>query len=63
MKFFVLFAICFASTKDVFISFCVSLFIVMSIWYFLNQDSEYNLPRISKMLRKYLEIEEDIKES
>tara|TARA_Y100000389_G_C17468268_1_gene527755 strand:- start:1773 stop:2015 length:243 start_codon:yes stop_codon:yes gene_type:complete len=63
MKFFVLFVICFASTKDIFVSLCVSGFIVMCMWHLLNKDSEYSLPRISKMLRKYLDLDEDTKDT
>ena len=58
MKWLVLFAICFASTKDVFVSICVSLVLVFLAWHLCNDESEWSLPRIRKGLREHFGMEE-----
>jgi|TARA_Y100000389_G_C17223978_1_gene394718 hypothetical protein len=59
MKWLVLFAICFASTKDVYVSICVSLFVVFTVWHLCNDESEWSLPKIRKDLRERFEIDID----
>lgn len=58
MKWLVLFAICFASTKDVYVSIVVSLILVFAAWHLCNDESDWSLPKIRQVLREHLEIEE-----
>lgn len=54
MKWLVVFAICFASTKDVYVSIVVSFFFTIIVWFLLDEDSEFSLPKVRTLLHKAL---------
>tara|TARA_B100001093_G_C26806363_1_gene1005674 strand:+ start:1288 stop:1632 length:345 start_codon:yes stop_codon:yes gene_type:complete len=54
MKWLVVFAICFASTKDVYVSICLSLLFSIIVWIVLENKAnniKYSLPRIKKTIK------------
>ena len=52
MKWLVVFAICLASTQDIFVSICMSLVFGLIVWVLLDINCEICLPRLRKVLRK-----------
>ena len=52
MKWLVVFAICFASTKDAYVSIVVSFFFALIVWFLLDEDSEFSLPRVRGFIHK-----------
>tara|TARA_Y100000389_G_C17353138_1_gene459577 strand:+ start:642 stop:944 length:303 start_codon:yes stop_codon:yes gene_type:complete len=59
MRWLVLFAICFASTQDIYVSVCVSLILVFFAWHLCNDKSAWSLTKIRKILREHFEIDEN----
>ena len=52
MKWLVVFAICFASTKDIYVSIVVSFFFTLIVWFLLDEGSDFSLPKIRTLLHK-----------
>ena len=55
MKWLVVFAICFASTKDVYVSLCISFVFAITMWFFLDEKSDLSIPRVKTLVKNYVE--------
>ena len=54
MKWLVIFAICFASTKDIYVSLVISFMFSVTMWFFLDETSDIHLPRLKASLKQLI---------
>tara|TARA_Y100000389_G_scaffold205145_2_gene264093 strand:- start:19287 stop:19616 length:330 start_codon:yes stop_codon:yes gene_type:complete len=52
MKWLVVFAICFASTKDIYVSIIVSVIFGVTVWALLDIESDLYLPKLKLNLKR-----------
>ncbi len=61
MKWLIFFTLCFTTTRNVYISLCISLVLVLFLWYFLNEESNFCILNDSKFCRFFKILKRKIK--
>lgn len=67
MRWLVFFTICFTTTRDIYISLCMSLILVIAFWHLFNKDSnfciitddfdlKYPLRGVKEKIKKYIKM-------
>ena len=54
MKWLVIFAICFASTKDVYVSLIISFLFSITIWFFMDETSDIHIPHVKRSIKQFI---------